>query len=87
MAEPVMIITRAWASTSPMLPHAAKGWSAAAPEYTADTLPAGALAVVPITRLYDRSNVMLPAELLHAAWLNLCFLCIRIPLRSMVSRC
>jgi NADH-quinone oxidoreductase subunit G len=38
----------------------------AAPEYTHDTLPAGALVVVPITRLYDRSNVMLPAELLHS---------------------
>jgi NADH-quinone oxidoreductase subunit G len=37
-----------------------------APEYRAEKLPAGALAVVPVTRLYDRSNVMLPAELLHA---------------------
>jgi NADH-quinone oxidoreductase subunit G len=37
-----------------------------APEYRAEKLPAGALVVVPVTRLYDRSNVMLPAELLHA---------------------
>jgi NADH-quinone oxidoreductase subunit G len=38
----------------------------AAPDVSADSLPVGALAVVPVTRLYDRSNVMLPAELLHA---------------------
>jgi NADH-quinone oxidoreductase subunit G len=36
-----------------------------APDFTPDSIPVGSLVVVPITRLYDRSNIMLPAELLH----------------------
>jgi predicted molibdopterin-dependent oxidoreductase YjgC len=37
----------------------------AVPDFSPERLPSGALPVVPITRLYDRSNVMLPADLLQ----------------------
>jgi NADH-quinone oxidoreductase subunit G len=37
----------------------------AAPELAPVKVPMGALAVVPVTRLYDRSNIMLESHLLH----------------------